>query len=155
MALQTGDEFIIRRGENRYRATLTRLAEFMEIALDFVGQSQVQTLSNKTIVKRVVAAATTSGAIEPTAQTADVYVIAGLTDAVSILEPSGTPTHGQQLILRIKDNGSSRALTWAGAYRPIGGTLPITTTTSKTLYVGCIYNATDDAWDVVAISQEV
>ena len=63
------------------------------------------------------------------------------------------------LLLRIKDNGSSRAITWtsagANSYRVIGVTLPTSTTASKTSYVGCVYNSTDVYWDVVAVGTEV
>ena len=65
---------------------------------------------------------------------------------------------GQKMTFRIKDNGTARALTWttgsSKAFRAIGTTLPTTTTISKTVYVGCVYNSTDSRWDVVAIAQE-
>jgi hypothetical protein len=60
-------------------------------------------------------------------------------------------------VLRFKDDGTARALTWtttSGAYRAIGVTLPTTTVLSKVLYVGCIWNAQDSFWDVIALAQQ-
>jgi hypothetical protein len=80
-----------------------------------------------------------------------------LDGAVTLAAPSGTPIDGQRLILRLRDDGTARALTWtttSGGYRVIGTTLPSTTTISKLLYVGCVYNSTDSFWDVVAVTTQ-
>jgi hypothetical protein len=117
-----------------------------------VGTTDTQTLTNKRVTPRIgtVGTATT---ITPTGDTADQYNITALGSAATIAAPSGTPVDGQHLILRFKDNGTVRALTWttsSGAYRAVGVTLPTTTVASKATYVGCIYNAQDVFWDVVA-----
>ena len=86
------------------------------------------------------------------------YNVTALAVPATIAIPTGTPTDGQKLIIRIEDDGTARALTWttsAGGYRVIGSTLPTTTVISKVLYVGCIYNATESFWDVVAVAQQV
>ena len=118
-----------------------------------------QTLTNKRVTNRIGSnGATTSGNITPTSDTADQYNITGLTGTANIQIPSGTPTDGQRLSIRIKDNGTNRTLTWvtsAGGYRVIGTTLPTTTTANKTIYVGCVYNLADSFWDVVAVASEV
>ena len=57
-------------------------------------------------------------------------------------------------IIRIKDDGSAAPLTWNAIFRAIGVTLPSTTTSSKIIYVGCIYNDTDTKWDVIAVKEE-
>ena len=64
--------------------------------------------------------------------------------------PTGTFAEGQALIYRIKDNGTARSITFGAKFRALGVTLPTTTTISKTTYVGCIYNSTDDKFDVIA-----
>jgi hypothetical protein len=118
-----------------------------------VGTTDTQTLSAKRIDKRAVAASGTSGSLTPNGDTTDVYNAYGLTGAITMAAPSGTPTDGQALVLRFKDNGTPRAITWttsAGAYRAIGLTLPPSTAASKMTYVGCMYNAADNFWDVVA-----
>lgn len=74
--------------------------------------------------------------------------------AATVAAPNGTATNGDRLIIRIKDNGTDRALTFNAIYRAIGVTLPTTTTASKTLYLGCIYNSADTKWDVNALALE-
>ena len=86
------------------------------------------------------------------------YNVTALAVSALIATPTGTPVDGQKLIIRIEDNGTARSLTWttsSGGYRIVGTTLPSITIAGKALYVGCIYNAQDVFWDVVAISQQV
>ena len=97
------------------------------------------------------------GTITPTSDSTNQYTITALGAAATIAIPSGTPIDGQKLTIRIKDNGTARALTWttsAGGYRIIGTTLPVTTVVSKTVYIGCVYNSADSFWDVVAVAQQ-
>jgi hypothetical protein len=121
-----------------------------------VGTSDTQTLTNKRITQRVTSI-TDAATITPTGDSSDQYNVTALAQPATIAAPSGTPTSGQKLILRIKDNGTNRALTWtttSGAYRAIGVTLPTTTTANKTVYIGCIYNTDATFWDVVAVATE-
>ena len=69
---------------------------------------------------RVITAGVTLGTITPDAAAADLYLMPGLTGAVTIAAPSGTPVQGQKLMLRIKDNGTSQTLTWNATYKPFG-----------------------------------
>lgn len=91
----------------------------------------------------------------PDADTTDLYLITALAAAAAFGAPTGTPAQGQKLIIRIKDNGTARALSWNAIYRVIGTTLPLTTVISKTLYLGFMYNSTDTKWDLLAVGQEV
>jgi hypothetical protein len=103
------------------------------------------------------AAITSAATITPTSDTTNQYNVTALAANATIAAPSGTPIDGQRLIIRIKDNGTSRTLTWTtsgGAYRVIGATLPIATTVNKTTYVGCIYNSANSFWDVIAVATE-
>jgi hypothetical protein len=100
-----------------------------------------------------VAASETSGTLTINGDTTDLFVAEGLTGAITLAQPSGTPANGRKLLIRIKDNGTARGITWttsAGAFRAVGITLPTTTVIDKVTYVGCVYNTTDSFWDVVA-----
>ena len=104
----------------------------------------------------IIATTTTGTTITPDGTKAQ-YNVTALASATTIAAPSGTPTDGQKLIIRFKDNGTARGLTWtvtSGAYRAIGVTLPTTTVLSKVLYIGCIYNAQDTFWDVIAVAEQ-
>lgn len=103
---------------------------------------------------RTPGAITSSGTPAPDADAYEQFNITALAQAAAIGAPTGTPEGGQKLIIRIKDNGTARALTWNAIYRSVGGTLPTTTVLGKTMYVGFIYNATDSKWDCVAVSTE-
>lgn len=114
-----------------------------------------ETLTNKRITPRITVI-TSSSTITPTSDASDQYEVTALAEAATLVAPSGTPTSGQKLIIRIKDNGTARALTWStnsGAYRAVGVTLPTTTVLSKVLYIACIYNSQDLFWDVLAVAQ--
>ncbi len=113
-----------------------------------------ETFTNKRISPRVVTDGSTSGTLTPTSDTADQYQMLGLTGSVTIAAASGTPTAGQPLILRFKDNGTGRSLTWNAIYVPVGVTLPTTTVANKLIYVGMRWNATSSQWDVLAVSSE-
>lgn len=105
---------------------------------------------------RIVSAAsyTTDTGTSLSVATADEFVVTAQAGALLFNAPGGTPVEGQKLIIRIKDNGTARALTWNAIFRAMGTALPSTTVLSKTLYLGFIYNATDTKFDLVASAQE-
>lgn len=82
------------------------------------------------------------------------HSITALAAAAAIGVPSGVAVNGNSLLIRIKDNGTARALTYNAIYRAVGVTLPTTTVVGKTLYIGAKYNSTDSKWDVIAVGQE-
>lgn len=82
------------------------------------------------------------------------YYLTALAGNATFAAPSGTANNGNTLLIRVKDNGTSRTLSWNSIYRAIGVTLPTSTTVGKTLYIGCIYNSSDSKWDVVSIVEQ-
>ena len=112
-----------------------------------------ETLTNKRIDPRVASAASASS-LTPSIATADVYAYTALAAGLTINAPTGTPLDGDKLIFRLLDNGTSQTLTWNATYTVIGTTLPTATTISKTTYVGCIYNANNTRWDVIAVTTQ-
>jgi len=118
-----------------------------------VGTDATQTLTNKRIDPRVVSAASASS-LTPSIATADIYAYTALAAGLTINAPTGTPVDGNKLMFRLLDNGTARALTWNATYTVIGVTLPTTTVANKTTYVGCIYNANNTRWDVIAVATQ-
>lgn len=119
-----------------------------------VSHNQDGTIKATAYAKRNTTTATSSTPT-PNADTTDIYVITALAANATFGAPTGTPVQGQSLVVRIKDNGTARTLTWNSAYRAIGAGLPLTTVISKTMYLGFMYNSTDSKWDLLSISQEL
>lgn len=118
--------------------------------------SSTSTVTNKRNQPRIVSAAsyTTDTGTSLDVSTTDIFVITAQAGALLFNSPGGTPVQGEKLIIRIKDNGTARALTWNAVFRAMGTALPSTTVLSKTLYLGFIYNSTDTKWDLIASAQE-
>lgn len=123
-----------------------------------VGTTGTQTLTNKRVTPRMNSAASTTSPWAWNSDSYDEQAFTALANALTINADAGTPTDGQRTIFRFKDNGTPRALTWTtgstNSFRAVGVTLPTTTVTSKTVYIGCIYNAADSRWDAIAVAQE-
>lgn len=75
--------------------------------------------------------------------------------AVSLdVDPPAAGAEGWGMVLRIKDNGTARLITWDAKYRPAAMVvLPTTTVVGEWTYVNCIYNVLDDTWDVLGVQQ--
>jgi len=117
------------------------------------GIATTQTLTNKRITRRVTSTAS-SATPTPDVSTTDQYNLTALAVGATFGVPTGTPVAGDRLVIRIKDNGTTRSLAYNAIYRAIGVTLPTATTASKTIYLGMIYNSTDTKWDVIAVAEE-
>ncbi len=80
-------------------------------------------------------------------------VITTLSTGLTINAPTGTPVNGQTFIIRIKDDGTVRTLTWDSIYRfSLNNQAPANTTINKTAYFYCKYNSTDTKWDVMWVN---
>ena len=115
--------------------------------------SSTNTFTNKRITPRV---GSTSSSATPSINTDDYdeYDITALAAAITSMTTNltGTPTNGQKLMLRFKDNGTARAITWGTSFQSSGvATLLATTVISKTHYVGLIYDSTAAKWVCIAV----
>jgi hypothetical protein len=103
-----------------------------------------------TIVKRTYTVANDTA---PTTNTAlyDMHIITALQGSMVIGAPTGTPSEGQGLIYRIKDNGVSRTIAYNAIFRaPTELAFPSATVVGKWTYLGFVYNATDSKWDLLS-----
>ena len=120
-----------------------------------VGTTNTQTLTNKRVTPRVTAI---SSSATPTINTdnCDFVDITALAAAITSMTTnlSGTPTNGQKLIIRFKDDGTARAITWGASFEACGVALPTTTVISKRLTVGFLYDTTTSKWGCVASVNE-
>jgi hypothetical protein len=123
-----------------------------------VGTTDTQTLTNKRTNPRVFTT-TTGVSLTPDVGQFDIYAFTALASNLTInAATSGGPVDGNRLIFRIEDNGVSRSLTWttsgANSYRVVGTVLPAATSAGRVTYVGCMYNAADSFWDVLAVTTQ-
>jgi hypothetical protein len=104
------------------------------------------------VFTRSVVNVTSDDNLEPTGNASEneLYVTA-LEEAATVAAPSGTLVNGNTLLIRIKDNGTARALTFNAVYSGFAEALPTTTIAGKTMYIGFIYNATSEKWELMSI----
>lgn len=120
------------------------------------AQGRITSASSGVIVERSTTTTSTSSII-PNCDTTDIYCVTALAANAAVGTPTGTPSNGQKLTIRITADGSTRNLTWttsSGGYRAIGVTLPSQVAFLKTVYIGCLYNANAGYWDVVSIATQ-
>lgn len=128
---------------------------FSNLNTDKVEATSTVTLTNKRITPRIT---TITSHATPTINTddCDCVTITAQAEAITSMTTnlSGTPTNFQKLIIRIKDNGTARAITWGASFEAKGISLPTTTVLSKVLTVGFIYDTVTSKWGCVASAQE-
>jgi len=113
------------------------------------GSYTTKSVTGANILSPRVQSVTSSATVTATSVN-DLVKVTAQAAGLTLANPTGTFVEGQALIFRIKDNGTARSIGFGTKFRAIGVTLPTTTTISKTTYVGCIYNSTDDKFDVIA-----
>lgn len=101
--------------------------------------------------KRVTTIAS-SATPTPNSDSTDLYDISALAANATFGAPTGTPTDGRVLEIRVKDNGASKTLAFNAIYRFSDDIpAPSATTINKVLYMVFQYNANDSKWDCVGL----
>lgn len=104
--------------------------------------------NRKPSVQSVVSAAT----VTPTFSD-DQVNITGLATGVTLANWTGTAVDGWGVLIRIYAAGA-QSIAVDTKYRAIGVTIPIVTVAGKVLYMSVVYNAADDKYDVLSVSQQ-
>ena len=115
--------------------------------------SSTDSLTNKIWNPIIVSAAsyTTDTGTALNASLCEEFVITAQAGPLKFNNPGGSPTEGRKLLIRIKDNGTARALTYDTQFRASSDVpLPSTTILGKTLYMYFRFNATDTKWDFLS-----
>ena len=117
--------------------------------------AETGTLTNKRVTPRIT---TITSSATPTINTdnCDCVTITALAADITSMTSglSGTPTNFQKLIIRIKDDGTARNITWGASYVNRGVALPTTTIVSKVTTVGLEYDSVAAVWGCIGTSQE-
>ena len=133
----------------------TTIANIDEFIIEDSGASFVKkSIKRKAIVNPITITTASTATLTIDSDVNDFIVVTAQAEALTISAPTGTPVEGQKVIVRIKDDGSARGITFNAIFRAIGVTLPTTTVASKITYLGLVYNSTDTKWDIVATKTE-
>jgi hypothetical protein len=80
--------------------------------------------------------------------------ITALAAAITAVTVTGSPIDGQRLVVRLKDNGTTRAVAWGSQFESVSGAaLLANTTAGKRHTLVFLYDSTTSKW--AAISQAV
>jgi hypothetical protein len=142
--------------DNMVSDSATKLATQQSIKA-YVDNGTV-TMTNKRINPRIVTAAsyTTDTGTALSVATCDEFDVTAQAGPLKLNNPGGTPVNGQKLIVRIKDDGTARALTYDTQFRASTDlALPTTTVLGKVLYMGFIWDSTDSKWTLLALLNNI
>ncbi len=124
------------------------------LADEFILEDSADSFDKKSmtwqnLTKLRVATNTSWPSAQPNVDVTDQFQFTALSQATSFQAPTGTPLNGQRLMVRLKDNGTARAITWNAIYVADSGTLPSTTVVGETTYIGFAYNSATVKWEMI------
>jgi hypothetical protein len=119
---------------------------------DATKNSATATLTNKRITKRVTSEASSATPAIDTDNT-DIHRITALAVNITSFTTNltGTPTHGQNLIVEITGT-DTRTIDWGASFEASTVALPTTTDSTNMLTVGFSYNSATSKWRCVAVA---
>lgn len=107
-------------------------------------------LSNKpTSLAPRSSSAATAVTLTPNADNFDIVSVTAQAGALTVASPVGTPLDGQQLTVRVRDNGTIRAITWNAAYSASPSVLPTATVVGVTMIYRFVFNSNRNVWDLL------
>lgn len=129
--------------ENELRVVATVPTNTTVIVTDQVISPQRLQLETRQVASLAV--------VTPQAGIEGIIDIGAQAEPLTVANPTGD---GDKFVLRIRDDGTAKPITYGDQYRGVGVALPVTTIAGKTLYLGFIRNTTTNTWDLVAKAQE-
>lgn len=129
----------------------------LDVTNDVPASKQVYTDGTQTLTAKRVTPRVTSetSSATPTINTdnSDVHRVTALAADITSMTTnlSGTPTHGQKLIVEITGT-ATRAITWGASFESSTATLPTTTDSTTLLRTGLMYNSATSKWSCVAVA---
>lgn len=136
-------------------ATLT-IPDQVGVNRTITTDTGTQTLTNKRITPRIT---TVTSNATPTCNTdnTDILTITAQAAAITSMTTNltGTPVNGDQLEVRIKDDGTPRAITWGASFGAGPVALPTTTVTSKALRNYFEYDSVRAVWVLLYTGSDV
>ncbi len=129
-------------GSKTIISTIKNGTNTAEERLQFTEDGKVVIYEQSPSVLSVISAPS----ITPTIRYSLVEVTAQ-SEALTINNPTGTFANGQNFLIRINDDSTSRALTFDTKFKAFGSDLPTDTIVGKTTLIGCTYNSNNDTFE--------
>ena len=150
--LTGAEEFPNIQSSTTKKVTLTAIYNYLITLVATL--TTAQTITNKNIVNRV-RSVTSASTLTVDSDSFDCISITAQAATLTVSNPTGTPNDFQGLVLRIKDDGTARAISWGTNYLSSFVTLPTTTVISKVLTVGFWYDSVKGKWSCVSVLNEL
>ena len=130
--------------------TLTEVKTRMDVSINTDGSLTAAAIESTTDSRRIarISVTTDTPTLTPTISTDNYYRITAQTTALSIANPTGTPTDGEGLLFEITGT-AARAISWGSDYEAnsqYGLTLPTTTVTTKTTFITFVWSTARSKW---------
>lgn len=118
------------------------------------GTNMATALAGKSIrTKPRISVQASAATLTPNIDTFNIYEQTLQAIGLTIANPTGTPNDGDPIIIRLKDDGTSRALAYGTAWSNVSGLDTLTATVAgKWHYIGAIWNAGTASWQILSIS---
>lgn len=117
-----------------------------------IGNSTIN--GNLYVVGTSRTAASTLPSIATLTPSVQIASVTALAVGLTINTPSFAANDGMSLLIRIKDNGTARSITFAAGYTNVSGLdTPTATIANKLLTIGAMYNAATSKWEIQGINQ--
>lgn len=120
---------------------------------DYLTPGATQTVTATRITRRVNTVAS-SGTPTINTDTTDLFTITALAANITSFTTnlSGTPVNGDELEIRILDNGTAHTLAWGTSFAATGTVgLPSTTVISTTIRIFLEWNSASSKWECVSV----
>lgn len=145
----TGDDLILTVDMG---SGATKKVTISSLGVLFASLTGAQVLTNTAVQVRI-ASTTTASAPTPNVDTTDLYILTALNSNLTLGAPTGTPTEGQSLLVRIKADSSAHTLSYNAMFRGIGVTLPTSISASQLIYLKFFYNNAETKWDCLSVAR--
>jgi hypothetical protein len=109
---------------------------------------------NATQIPNVVVTVTQSATPAIDTDNGNYFSITGLAQAITSMTTglTGTPVHGQEIIIEYTDNATARAITHGASFASTSLTLSTTTVVGQVLREKFTWNAVNSTWDLIEVS---
>lgn len=132
---------------------LTVRVEQLETSMREHTHSTLDSTSPLDVIKPVIQNVVSSATVTPRSEE-DCVEVTTLAVAITFNNPTGTAWNFKKLLIRVKDNGTARGITWGTMYIAGGFALPSTTILGKWLTLGFLYNASLAKYQLIGYAQE-